>query len=338
MLLSPHMQLVILTWAKNEADVIESFVRHHAAFADRIIIVDNGSTDDTGEILRKLQVEGLPIDVRTNKTLFHRQAGALNELMEELDDPDWVLPLDADEFLRADNGDVRATLAALSTDAVPLIRWQSYVRVPGDSDEPNILKRITHRKKTEFPQWTKIAIPQSFFRLNPWIAPGNHTLLDRATRRDFDYKIADGLHIAHFPVRSAEQIARKILCSWPAAYADPKRLPGNSYHWKALFDEIRLNGLPTPEKVSEYGRYYGTERHWNAYKKSDAHVPVFGTLKTALQSNETPDHESLVHDPVPSTFDIRYPHAPINPWNDLALMTEQMAAETARLRRQTDEN
>src|SRR5690349_15127087 len=56
------MRLSTITWARNEADIIETFVRHHAALADRMIIIDNAGTDETSRILRSLAAEGLPLE------------------------------------------------------------------------------------------------------------------------------------------------------------------------------------------------------------------------------------------------------------------------------------
>ena len=55
------MKLISITTIKNEADIIESFVRYHANIFDLMIILNNGSTDDTDDILDKLISEGLPI-------------------------------------------------------------------------------------------------------------------------------------------------------------------------------------------------------------------------------------------------------------------------------------
>ena len=46
---------------KNEMDIIESFVRYNVNYLDGMIILDNGSTDNTLNILKSLKNEGLPI-------------------------------------------------------------------------------------------------------------------------------------------------------------------------------------------------------------------------------------------------------------------------------------
>jgi hypothetical protein len=46
---------------RNEADIVEAFVRHDLVLLDGIAIVDHASVDATPDILRALKDEGLPI-------------------------------------------------------------------------------------------------------------------------------------------------------------------------------------------------------------------------------------------------------------------------------------
>jgi hypothetical protein len=48
---------------RNEADIIEAFVRHNVRVLDGLAIVDHGSFDGTSEILAALVAEGLPVSM-----------------------------------------------------------------------------------------------------------------------------------------------------------------------------------------------------------------------------------------------------------------------------------
>ena len=48
------MRLTAVSKVLDEADIIEAFVRHTAAFVSHQIILDNGSCDGTVEILKQL--------------------------------------------------------------------------------------------------------------------------------------------------------------------------------------------------------------------------------------------------------------------------------------------
>ena len=51
------MRLTAVTRVLNEEDIIEPFIRHHAAFVEAHILLDNGSGDRTLEILAALRRE-----------------------------------------------------------------------------------------------------------------------------------------------------------------------------------------------------------------------------------------------------------------------------------------
>lgn len=55
------MKIVAVSMARNEADIIEAFVRYHCRIFDAIVIVDHASIDGTSEILDALRSEGLPL-------------------------------------------------------------------------------------------------------------------------------------------------------------------------------------------------------------------------------------------------------------------------------------
>lgn len=55
------MRLVAVSAVKNEADIIEAFVRHTRACVDPRPVFDHDSIDGTREILRARPVEGLPL-------------------------------------------------------------------------------------------------------------------------------------------------------------------------------------------------------------------------------------------------------------------------------------
>ncbi len=57
------MRVVGVSRVLDEADVIEPFIRHHAALLDLPIVLDNGSSDGTVEILRALHEEGVALQV-----------------------------------------------------------------------------------------------------------------------------------------------------------------------------------------------------------------------------------------------------------------------------------
>ena len=48
------MKITVISVVKNSADIIETFIRANGLFADNFVLVNNGSTDRTVDILNAL--------------------------------------------------------------------------------------------------------------------------------------------------------------------------------------------------------------------------------------------------------------------------------------------
>jgi hypothetical protein len=287
------MKLTAISMVRNEADVIEAFVRHHAEVVDELIVVDHCSIDGTPELLHALAGEGLPLSIRRETSLVHRQNLVLTGLMHEAATSgraDWVVPLDADEFLVAPAGDVRAVLQELPRDRASRVELRLYVPSPDDpADESNVLRRIRHRSLERGSRtdgsiiWmSKVVVPAVLARDGRYaLAPGDHGLVNLRRDEFTDAPLTDRLVLAHFPVRSASQLARKVLGGFPAHVARPERRPDEAFHWKRLFDAASTGRL-TPGTLHDFAVEYPARESNRAWKPE------------------------LLLDPVPSRFELRY--------------------------------
>src|SRR5215470_3788379 len=96
------MKLVAVSWVRNEIDIIEAFVRHNARHVDKLIVLDDGSTDGTYDVLRSLRSAGLPLVLMREPStgIEHgRQMTRLLHMAVQQFGADWIVPLDADEFI-----------------------------------------------------------------------------------------------------------------------------------------------------------------------------------------------------------------------------------------------
>lgn len=296
------MKVTAISMVRNESDVIEAFVRHHAELVDELIVIDHCSTDGTGELLETLAAEGLPLSLRHERSLVHRQNVVLTALMREAASggSDWIVPLDADEFLVAPDGDVRSELRALPRDRSSSVELRLYVPCPDDpEDEVNVLRRIRHRRVGESTPWTrKVIVPAARARdRRSALSQGSHELVDERTGKGVPASFTDRLVLAHFPVRSARQLARKVLGGWPAHIARPDRPPDGAFHWKRVFDTA-VAGRLTPRRLQALALQYATR-----------------------EPNGRPSRE-LAFDPVPTRMKLRYDVPPEPP-------PLQILAETA---------
>ena len=125
------MRLWGVAMVRNEADIIEAFVRHNLSILDGLVVVDHGSADATPRILAALCAERLPLVVLASETVGYLQAeivtSAVREAFARLR-ADAVFPLDADEFLRVRvPAELVAALAALPPGHFGRIAWPTFV-------------------------------------------------------------------------------------------------------------------------------------------------------------------------------------------------------------------
>ena len=249
--------------AKNEADIIEAMVRHNLGYLDHLHVVDNDSADATPGILAALAAEmGGRISWSADARAGHGQQAIINDLLPEFaarTDASQVILLDADEFIRAESGFFRQAL--LATDQPVQLPWFTYVpTVSDDASEANPLARITQRRRREVPQYSKITVPRGFVGLAE-VGPGNHSLI--FGKRTKGERVA-GLSLAHFPVRSREQLMSKVLIgAWNMRLRDLADQTGThqneAYHWRVLADRILAGGQISDADVQEVAVSYAAD-------------------------------------------------------------------------------
>jgi glycosyltransferase involved in cell wall biosynthesis len=114
------MKIFGLCCVRDAADIIAVTCAYHLAIGfERLIVVDDGSTDGTSEILRKLARKTGRIDVVRNEAARFDQGRLTSEaaLRAMNQGADYVAAFDADEFF-VFKGDARKTLAAYAPDIV----------------------------------------------------------------------------------------------------------------------------------------------------------------------------------------------------------------------------
>ena len=313
------MRIAAVVCARNEADVLEAHIRHAAQWASRIDVVLHRSLDNSSLILDQLRDEGLPLSYVHANGLLHDHVGVTNRLASAAAHwgADWIVPLDADEFLQ---GNVESVFAGRSTDTVVQIPWRTYVPTVFDiATESNVLRKLTHRRVSETPQWYKAAAPGDLIRAGRCnFAFGNHSLLDENGRR----LPADDtpLALAHFPVRSSDQIRRKVFGAWPANVAFPARRAGSAFQWEVIFECCKREPDFSLESLQELATEYGTRAQWN---RLPAHVRERAGPHCPSDA-DVPDR-NLVRDPVEGAFDVRYRIACVDPQSVLLDSVEGFA-------------
>jgi hypothetical protein len=235
------MRVVAISTVKNESDIIEPFVRHTTAVADHLIVMDNASTDGTREILQSLEKEGLPLSILDDPTVGKYQSRRLTHLMREHAvarlGADWVLPLDADEFVTP-LGDM-PLVPDTANDRALALPWRTYVPSESDdSSELNPVARIRRRLSCEAHPWTKVLIPRKIAALpNAALKQGNHEILVDA--QPCPPTVADETSIAHFPIRGHGQYVAKVAVTALQYLAMPDGEADWGWHYREPFAELK---------------------------------------------------------------------------------------------------
>ena len=239
-------KIVLVSMVKNEADIIESFVRHSLTYADELIIADHQSSDGTWEILESLHDEGLPLILKRlyHVELAHREV--MNGLTREAISSrhaDLVLPFDADEFLVNDENDVpcRKVLDGLPTDRLYLLRWRCYEPLEPDKDRSTFLLSRPCKRENGYHSGQKTIVGAAAYTSDrPWeLVQGAHwgEYLDDGSAVPMTE--VPFIHTAHYHWRSSDQYDTRVATSWLNNVTKYTVNTLTASYLKGCFDQLR---------------------------------------------------------------------------------------------------
>jgi glycosyltransferase involved in cell wall biosynthesis len=230
-------KIVSVTRILNEDDIVEAFIRHHAAHVDHMLFLDNGSSDRTLEILREMQAEGFPLKVFQNLSVSFDEIGANTwsyQVASQILGADWVVFLDADEFIATPNSAPLVTLLPQEAQAITA-RLVNYVQTREDkADEPVVPWRMRWRD-TGNTKVEKLMLRGGL--PNVVVEAGNHGAYSGGQ------KLAATPHpditLAHYPRRNGWQIVQKMAAGWLKALAGGRMGAAHSRHYLSPFETLR---------------------------------------------------------------------------------------------------
>lgn len=302
-------RLVGVSMVKNEADIVEAFVRHNLKFLDHLIVLDDSSSDATPRILRALADEGLPISligVRQPEPTF-RQGKRTTALAYDAFDKhgaDYLFPIDADEFIRAPSRLFLEEALERADSEVMNLRWQTFVAKTEGDFHP--LRSLRWRVETDKQPLPKIVLSKRILQTTNWrIGRGNHVLY-RQDGSDLHWntgRALPGIDLCHLPFRSPEQLTAKALVGWLARkLAYGPSTTSNSWHFRELFQRVQAGDRITMRDVRDY-------------------AIAFYALG-CMPSEEKLAQVTLIEDPVGEPMLLRYtPEEPVDPTQLLAAWT-----------------
>jgi glycosyl transferase family 2 len=258
------MRLSGVTMVRNEADVIEAFVRHNLRVLDGLAIVDHGSVDGTSNILAMLQGEGLPLQVMRDLDPAYRQSTTMSALARAAlagDAADFVFALDADEFLKLPSrATLEQALAEVPAQTHAVLHWFTYV--------PDVLRgpfgrgHLRRRLKNEPSPLYKVVVGRSFLESpGDSIGIGNHLVQsdDGAPPRQHARLREEVAMLAHCPVRSRDQLIGKIVVGHLAYLLTGPTKRRFARHWRELYEELRDGATLDEARLREIACNYGAQ-------------------------------------------------------------------------------
>jgi hypothetical protein len=233
--------ITAISMVRDEADIIRYTLAHlEAQGVDRFIVLDNGSTDGTREILEQFSCE-----IVDDPEPGYYQDRKMTELARRVTEG-WVLPFDADELWYSPDGRTLAEVLAPPArwirgnvvSAVEYKHWPTPWDMPGDPDpftrmiwrdeEPHHLHKVAFRASADV-----------------FVHMGNHHVSFGSYHPDKPEQPSDLgrglLELRHFPYRSFAQFARKVRNGRQAYEAattvDRTTIAGHELtgtHWKEM--------------------------------------------------------------------------------------------------------
>lgn len=266
------MKVSGISMVRNEADLLPITLPYHLAQGlDELVVVDNGSTDDTPRVLARLGRDPRIRWTRNDGPFF--QGPMTVELVRDARrrGADWVLVFDADEFWHAPGGDLRGVLEASRAGALQVAFTNFVQRRSQRRNDPHALLHAVFSAPVH-----PAANPESE------VASGRIAFVEAAfppkwlVRPTADYQASRGTHLVegvagpleettaivclHVPLRSRQQLEEKATHGPRVLEADYR--PGQSWQKLRWMEQQRAGTLAA---------------EWEANSQRDGALDVYGT-------------------------------------------------------------
>jgi hypothetical protein len=235
------MKIACICSTKNEGDIIEAFVRLNGRVCDTFFFADE-STDNTREILGLLSKEGYDIHFLPRPQSGHNQPNSTKILISAVVrsmHPDWIFLLDADEIIVVnDRLALFKEMAKTSSNVYLTAPWITFVPTTLNFFESNDpLFECFAPRKERGESFRKASVPGSLAS-DAIPTAGNHTVIS-AVGAPIQERRAQSYYLAHFPVRSSDQIVVKNLIAMHNLMSRTDALKGEGFHVFSIADQIR---------------------------------------------------------------------------------------------------
>jgi hypothetical protein len=234
-------RIIGVAMVKNEADIIELFIKINSRFFSEIHILDHQSSDSTAAIITKCQSWGYRVKYKhlENDGMGFNQAEITTNYIQQVArdyDCDFIMPIDADEFPYFSSGSQVFKILSKATTSCGycLIPWVTYCPINDDylSSHAPLYSNFKPRS-LEPDQYYKVILTKDFAKTVK-LTIGNHNVVEG---EKYKPKKIEGI-LQHVPVRSAAQISSKAIIGSATLKVTKNRKPGESFHWDDMAERI----------------------------------------------------------------------------------------------------
>ena len=249
------MRIGVVTQVRNEADILPAFLSHIAAFADDAVLMDHGSVDGSAGLL-DAACRGRPGWAAWRIAVpGHHQAAftgfAAHRLLRS--GVDRVLFLDADEFVDLPHRAALAAALAPMDQPGDIGVWHWRDCVPDRLDVAPMPGDMIWQAPAPS-RYPKVVLSQALFRASggqAGPAAGAH-FVGGAGIPTRNVLLGDLLHL---PVRSMEQMRRKVVLGSLAKLAQSDRGPTDTSHWAEALARIAAGAMGDDDLRGMAARY-----------------------------------------------------------------------------------
>ena len=264
-------KIIAVSVVRNESDIIESCCRYLCSYCDRLLIHDDNSTDSTKDILLALVTEGLPIsfsdefltlDYDEYRLPQTRISNQLIKLAFETLGADIAFVADADEFvMTVDGSSPRDTLEQLDAAIEYRAYWRTYVCDSKLTQNNKFLPDFfSFYRNPLLEKFGKVFILRTLYEdYQIGLTAGNHSLAYSSPQKTPPVQYCDNLVIAHYPIRSGDQLITKVINGWFSYLASPSRIEGSGFHWEKIYRQIKMHGVLDEQIVANESLRYALQ-------------------------------------------------------------------------------
>jgi Glycosyl transferase family 2. len=237
---------------RNEIDIIDIWLDHLLSIFDHVIIIDHCSNDGTREYLAQRASSSTRLCVEFHDENAHKQSELMTEATKKVSrevSNGWLFFMDADEFIMGMSPSaLRRILARRSAAASVRFSWANCYLDPSDAV---LTPQTTLKGWRTGGRISKSALNLRFASGLALVKQGNHGF--RWKKRPFLHNEIVGSFV-HLPVRTPEQLQKKLQHAIPADLAASEDGGGISIHWHELSSNCDFNrGIELKKVVFEYG-------------------------------------------------------------------------------------